>query len=62
MDLCVLTTSGRTSGFERHNPMACFPHGLALVVIASAGGSDENHGWYWNLAATRPCATAGSGR
>jgi hypothetical protein len=47
---------------ERHNPVACFPHGDALVVIASAGGSDENHGWYWNLAAVQPCATAGSGR
>jgi deazaflavin-dependent oxidoreductase (nitroreductase family) len=51
MNLCVLTTTGRKSGVERHSPLACFPHGDALVVIASASGSDEHPGWYRNLVA-----------
>lgn len=50
-DLCVLTTTGRRSGVERHNPLAWFPHGDGLVVIASAGGSDQNPAWYLNLVA-----------
>lgn len=51
MKICVLTTNGRTSGVERHNPLACFPHGDGVVVVASAGGSDENPAWYRNLVA-----------
>jgi F420H(2)-dependent quinone reductase len=51
MDLCILTTIGRQSGVERHTPLACFPDGDAVVVIASAGGSDEHPGWYRNLVA-----------
>jgi deazaflavin-dependent oxidoreductase (nitroreductase family) len=51
MNLCILTTTGRKSGVERHRPLACFPHGDALVVIASAGDSDEHPGWYRNLVA-----------
>lgn len=50
-DLCVLTATGRRSGVERHNPLACFPHGDGLVVIASANGSDEDPAWYRNLVA-----------
>lgn len=51
MQLCVLTTTGRTTGLERRNPLACFPHAEGLVVIASAGGSDEHPAWYRNLVA-----------
>lgn len=51
MQLCILTTTGRKSGVERHNPLACFPHDAGLVVIASAGGSDEHPAWYRNLVA-----------
>lgn len=51
MKLCILTTTGRKSGVERHNPLACFPHDDGLVVIASAGGSDQDPGWYRNLVA-----------
>jgi deazaflavin-dependent oxidoreductase (nitroreductase family) len=50
-ELCVLTTTGRKSGLERHNPLAYFPHGDGLVVIASAGGSDRHPAWYHNLLA-----------
>jgi len=49
MKLCILTTTGRTSGLERHHPLACFPHDGGLVVIASAGGSDHHPAWYRNL-------------
>lgn len=49
--LCILTTTGRKSGIERRNPLACFPHDDGLVVIASAGGSDEHPAWYQNLVA-----------
>ena len=51
MTLCVLTTTGRKSGAERRNPLACFPHADGLIVIASAGGSDEDPAWYSNLVA-----------
>jgi hypothetical protein len=32
--LCVLTTTGRKSGVERHSPLAWFPHDDGLVVPA----------------------------
>jgi len=48
---CVLTTTGRRSGIERHSPLAWFPHADGLVVIASAGGSDHHPAWYLNLVA-----------
>jgi len=49
--LCILTTTGRTTGQQRRNPLACFPHEDGLLVIASAGGSDEHPAWYRNLVA-----------
>lgn len=49
--LCVLTTTGRKSGAEHHNPLAYFPHGEGAVVVASAGGSDKHPAWYLNLVA-----------
>lgn len=49
--LCILTTTGRKSGVERHNPLAWFPHDDGLVVIASAGGSNHHPAWYLNLVA-----------
>jgi len=48
---CILTTTGRKSGVERHNPLAWFPHDDGLVLIASAGGSDHHPAWYLNLVA-----------
>ena len=51
MTFCILTTTGRKSGVERHNPLASFPHDDGLVVIASAGGSDTDPAWYRNLVA-----------
>ena len=48
---CILTTTGRKSGVERHRPLAWFPHADGLVVIASAGGSDHHPAWYRNLVA-----------
>jgi deazaflavin-dependent oxidoreductase (nitroreductase family) len=50
-DLCVLTTTGRKSGAERHNPLAWFPHDDGIVVVASANGSDKHPAWYLNLVA-----------
>lgn len=51
MNVCILTTTGRTTGVERHTPLARFPHGDGLVVVASAGGSDKHPSWYLNLVA-----------
>lgn len=51
MRFCILTTTGRKSGIERHSPLAWFPHADGLVVIASAGGSDHHPAWYLNLVA-----------
>jgi deazaflavin-dependent oxidoreductase (nitroreductase family) len=50
-DVCVLTTTGRKSGRERHNPLAWFPHSDGIVVVASANGSDKHPAWYLNLVA-----------
>ena len=51
MNVCILTTTGRKTGVERHTPLACFPRGDGLVVVASAGGSDDHPSGYLNLVA-----------
>src|SRR5919199_2972450 len=42
---------GRRTGTERVNPLAYYPDGDSIVVIASKGGAPTNPDWYHNLVA-----------
>ena len=51
-DLLYLTTVGAKSGERRTNPVARFDDGNGgWVVVASAGGTASNPGWYHNIVA-----------
>lgn len=56
MPVVLLTTTGRRSGRPRTVPLTTIPHGDALLLVGSFGGSDEAPGWLVNLQA-RPQAT-----
>lgn len=56
MPVVLLTTTGRRSGRPRTVPLTAIPHGDALLLVGSFGGSDEPPGWFVNLRA-RPQAT-----
>ena len=52
MDLLYLTTVGAKSGQKRQSTVSRFADGDdAWLVVASAGGSATNPGWYHNIAA-----------
>src|SRR5271166_2656962 len=52
MDALVITTMGRKTGTQRHNPVAYFPNGQdSWLIVASANGAAKNPDWYYNLAA-----------
>ncbi|WP_018352682.1 nitroreductase/quinone reductase family protein [Longispora albida] len=51
-DLLLLTTTGARSGREHTVPLGYVRHdGGALLVIGSAGGSDQHPAWYHNVLA-----------
>lgn len=47
----LLTTTGRKSGLPRTVPIACFPEGDGLVVVASNFGREHHPAWSSNLLA-----------
>lgn len=49
--LLLLTTTGRHSRKRRTAPLMFLQDGEALLVAASAGGSPNHPGWYFNLEA-----------
>lgn len=49
--MCLLTTVGRRSGLARTVPLACFPRGDEVIVIASNNGQDRDPIWWVNLQA-----------
>jgi deazaflavin-dependent oxidoreductase (nitroreductase family) len=51
LEMCLLTTRGRKSGLERTIPLACFPRGDDVVVVASNNGQDRDPLWWRNLQA-----------
>jgi deazaflavin-dependent oxidoreductase (nitroreductase family) len=51
MHMCLLTTTGRRSGLPRTQPLACFPRGGDLVVVASNNGQAHDPAWWKNLEA-----------
>lgn len=46
----LLTTRGRRTGRPRTTPLMRIEHDGALHVIASAGGANDDPGWFRNLA------------
>ena len=48
----VLTTTGAKTGRPRTVPIACFPDGDALYVVASNFGREKHPGWSANLLKT----------
>jgi deazaflavin-dependent oxidoreductase (nitroreductase family) len=49
--MILLHHVGARSGTERVNPLACFPDGADLVIVASKAGAPSNPDWYHNLKA-----------
>ena len=49
--VCLLTTTGRTSGQRRTVPLCYLRVGDAVVLVASQGGLPRNPQWYYNLKA-----------
>ncbi|MFC4533359.1 nitroreductase family deazaflavin-dependent oxidoreductase [Sphaerisporangium dianthi] len=47
----LLTTTGRTSGAERVNPLIYQRHGDDYIIVASYGGAPKSPDWYQNLQA-----------
>ena len=56
-NLMLIHHTGAKSGTERVNPVAYFPDGDRMVIVASNGGADKNPDWYHNLRAN-PDTTA----
>jgi deazaflavin-dependent oxidoreductase (nitroreductase family) len=48
--ILLLTTTGRSSGEARTNPLIYAEDGDRYVIVASKGGAPEHPGWYRNLA------------
>ena len=49
IEMLLLTTTGRRSGRPRTLPLACFPDGNDLVVVASNSGQAHDPAWWLNL-------------
>ena len=49
MPVLLLTTTGRRTGRSRTTPLTYLRDGDALVLVASAGGSDRAPAWSLNL-------------
>lgn len=52
MNLLYLTTVGARSGQQRTTPVARFDDGQSgWIIVASAGGTANHPGWYYNIVA-----------
>lgn len=49
--ILLLTTTGRRTGEPRTQPLLSYPHGDAMVVVASNGGRPEMPAWLLNVEA-----------
>ena len=59
--VCLVTTTGRTSGQPRTVPLLYLRDGEDVVLVASQGGLPTNPQWYLNLRAN-PAVTVEIGR
>ena len=55
MPVVLVTTTGRRTGRRRTTPLTTIPHGDALLLVGSAGGSDRPPAWSLNLEAAGRC-------
>lgn len=62
LPLLTITTIGAKSGQPRTMPLMAMPHGDALVVIASNGGSTRHPAWYANIRANPRVTVDWNGR
>ena len=51
VDMVVINCIGRKSGKTRPMPIACYPYGNNVAVVASNNGNDKNPVWWLNLKA-----------
>ena len=51
LPVVVLTTTGAKSGKPRITPLAGFPDGENIILVASSLGNTHHPGWYYNLRA-----------
>ncbi len=49
LPVVVLTTTGARSGKPRNVPLAGYPDGENIILVASSLGNTHNPGWYYNL-------------
>jgi deazaflavin-dependent oxidoreductase (nitroreductase family) len=56
-----LTTTGAKSGLPRTLPLAGYPDGDKLVLIASNYGRERHPAWYYNLKANPECTVKKDG-
>ena len=61
MPVLILTTTGRKTGKKRTSPLIYVEDGDSLAIVASAGGSPTDPGWWRNLKAN-PETTVQVGR
>jgi deazaflavin-dependent oxidoreductase (nitroreductase family) len=52
VDMVLIYCIGRKSGQTRPTPIACYPYGNNVAVVASNNGSDSDPLWWLNLQAT----------
>ena len=52
VDMVVIYCIGRKSGQIRPTPVACYPYGNNVAVVASNNGNNINPVWWLNLKAT----------
>jgi deazaflavin-dependent oxidoreductase (nitroreductase family) len=52
VDMVVINCIGRKSGQLRPTPIACYPYGNNVAVVASNNGNDHDPVWWLNLKAT----------
>ena len=57
-----LTTTGAKSGLKRTLPLAGYPEGDNLFLIASNFGRSRHPAWYYNLKANPECKVTKDGR
>jgi deazaflavin-dependent oxidoreductase (nitroreductase family) len=62
LPMIELTTSGARSGKPRTVPLAGYPDGEKIILIASNFGQDHNPAWYHNLKAHPECTVTKNGR
>jgi len=62
LPMIELTTTGARSGKPRTVPLAGYPDGEKIILIASNFGQDHNPAWYHNLKANPECTVTKNGR